>query len=121
MGGHALGTHFEHDLGDVGAFGLEGQKLQVGASLENPHDDVICTSCKHAVVAERAGDSGWNACSPACLVYSHFSHHIYYSSLYENSRSISSFVKLGGLNCPYFVGCRPLCTASFPYATRVVW
>ena len=59
MGGHALGTHFEHDLGDVGAFGLEGQKLQVGASLENPHNDVICTSCKHAVVAERAGDSGW--------------------------------------------------------------
>ena len=120
MDAHAVGTHFEHDLGNVGMRGLEGQKLQVCASLENAHDDVIRTSCKHAVVAERAGDSGWIACSPACLVYFHFSHHAYITHLCrKKNRSISSFVKLSGLNSPYLVGCR--CAQPVPYAMWVVW
>ena len=73
-------TLFKHNLTSVGAFDQEGQKVQVGAGLENAHD-VIYTSYKHGVVAGRARDSGWNACSPAFLVCHHVFYHVCYSSV----------------------------------------
>ena len=42
----------------AGAFDFKGQTVQVGASLENAPDGVIRDSGGHAMVAERAGDSG---------------------------------------------------------------
>jgi len=73
-------TLFKHNLASVGAFDQEGQKVQVGASLKNTHN-VIYTLYKHAVVAEQAGDSGWNACSLALLVCHHVFYHVCYSSV----------------------------------------
>ena len=77
---------------DADAFDFEGQTVQLGTSLENAHDGMICDLYGHVTVAEWAGDLGWNACPPACLVCRLVSHHIYYSSvgrpqgLYRHSR-----------------------------------
>jgi len=73
--------HLTDSPTDADAFDFEGQTVQLGASLKNAHNGVIRDSYGHATVAERAGDSGWNACPPACLVCRLVSHHIYYLSV----------------------------------------